>query len=183
MKWLLLTVVALLLASGCDGHRKATPETVPSGTSSEASFLPPYLTNAQPRLPTMKLMVGVRELNAELALKPVEIYTGMMWRTNMVDGEGMLFVFGDAAPRSFYMKNTLVPLSIAYIDPAGVILEIHDLHPRNEQPVPSKAGNIQFVLEVPQGWFARNGIVPGTVVRSAQGELKKLFSFSPLPRR
>lgn len=130
----------------------------------------------------MKLFVGQKEVAAELALKPVEIYTGMMWRTNMPEDEAMLFVFGDASPRAFYMRNTIVPLSLAYLDPEGVILEIHDLHPRNETSVPSKAENIQYVLEVPQGWFTRNRIVPGTVVRSQYGELKKIFSFKPAPR-
>lgn len=112
-------------------------------------------------------------------MKPVEIYTGMMWRTNMPEGEGMLFVFSAPEPRSFYMRNTYVPLSLAYIDPEGIIQEIHDLQPRNETPVPSKSENIQFVLEVPQGWFKRHNISPGAVVRSQYGELKTTFSFRP----
>lgn len=141
-----------------------------------------YLPHAQPRLQTMKLFVGMHEVTAELALKPVEIMTGMMWRTNMPDGEAMLFVFGNADQRSFYMKNTIVPLSVAYIDPEGVIQEIHDLHPRVEASVPSRSENIQFVLEVPQGWFAKKQIVPGTVVRSPHGELRNTFTFGP-PRR
>jgi uncharacterized membrane protein (UPF0127 family) len=129
----------------------------------------------------MKLYVGTEELMTELAMKPVEIYTGMMWRTNMPENEAMLFVFSSGEQRSFYMRNTLVPLSLAYIDPDGSILEIHDLQPRNETPVPSKASNVQFVLEVPQGWFKRHNIAPGTVIRTQRGELKNTFSFRPLP--
>jgi uncharacterized protein len=179
----LAAFVTLAFAGGCRDGKQGSAASPQTSALAALQPLPPYLTNAQPRLQTMRLFIGLREITAELALKPIEIYTGMMWRTNMADGQGMLFVFADAAPRSFYMKNTYVPLSVAYIDPAGVIQEIHDLHPRNEDPVPSRAENIQFVLEVPQGWFARNKIVPGAAVRSEHGELKKIFSFSPLPRK
>lgn len=128
----------------------------------------------------MKLYVGSEELNTELALKPVEIYTGMMWRTNMAENEAMLFVFSAPAPRAFYMRNTYVPLSVAYIDAEGIIQEIHDLQPLNETSVPSKSENIQFVLEVPQGWFKRRNISPGMLVRTQHGELKNTFSFRPI---
>jgi len=186
VKILLLAFAVVLAATG--GCKEEQPATTalqsPAGTGVKAAEpLPPFLTNAQPRLQTMRLFVGSQELRTELALKPVEIYTGMMWRTNMAENEGMLFVFADASPRSFYMRNTLVPLSLAYIDPEGIIQEIHDLHPRNETPVPSKADNIQFVLEVPQGWFKRRNISPGTLVRTEFGELKNTFSFRALPRK
>jgi uncharacterized membrane protein (UPF0127 family) len=182
VKFVPLLLLVLVLASGCrDGKSTAAVSTATSAPPTLAP-LQGYLPHAQQRLQIMKLFVGLKEINAELALKPVEIYTGMMWRTNMPDGEGMLFVFSDATPRAFYMRNTLVPLSLAYIDPDGVIQEIHDLQPRNETSVPSKSENIQYVLEVPQGWFTRNQIVPGTVVRSQYGELKRIFSFKPLPR-
>jgi uncharacterized membrane protein (UPF0127 family) len=182
VKFLPLALLTLAFIAGCrdaKNHSAAAPQT---SAPPPPAFAPGYLPHAQPRLQTMQLFVGMKQVTAELALKPVEIYTGMMWRTNMPDGDAMLFVFGDATPRAFYMRNTLVPLSLAYIDPDGVIAEIYDLQPRNETSVPSKAENIQFVLEVPQGWFARNQIVPGTVVRSQYGELKKIFSFSPVPR-
>lgn len=182
VKFLLLAFVAIFFVSGCQDGKPGNAGSAPTSAPPTLVPMPAYLPHAQPRLQTMKLFVGLKEITAELALKPVEIYTGMMWRTNMLDGDGMLFVFGDATPRAFYMRNTLVPLSLAYIDPDGVIQEIHDLQPRNETSVPSKAENIQYVLEVPQGWFARNQIVPGTVVRSQYGELKKIFSFKPLSR-
>lgn len=137
----------------------------------------PYLPHAQPRLQTMKLYVGAQELTTELALKPTEIFTGMMWRTNMPEGEAMLFVFPSASQRSFYMRNTYVPLSVAYINPEGVIEEIHDLKPLNEVSVPSTSQNIQFVLEVPQGWFKRHNISTGSLIRTQLGELKNTFSF------
>ena len=89
----------------------------------------------------------------------------------------MLFVFPSASPRAFYMRNTYVPLSVAYISPEGVIEEIHDLQPLNEVSMPSRSENIQFVLEVPQGWFKRHNIEPGASIRTQLGELKKSFSF------
>jgi uncharacterized membrane protein (UPF0127 family) len=177
---LMLMALVALVASCKDSQQGGASSPQTSSVAAVSEDLPRYLTNAQPRLQTMKLYVGPQELATELALKPVEIYTGMMWRTNMAENEGMLFVFGDAAPRSFYMRNTYVPLSLAYIDTEGVIQDIHDLQPRDETPVPSKADNIQFVLEVPQGWFKRHNISPGTVVRTEYGELKKTFSFRPL---
>jgi uncharacterized protein len=173
---LALTLLAAVL-SGCKDGKRNPPS--PS-TIAAPSAAPAYLTNAQPRLQTMKLYVGAKELNAELALKPVEIYTGMMWRTNMAETEGMLFVFSAPEPRAFYMRNTYVPLSAAYIDPEGIIQEIHDLQPLNETPVQSKSANIQFVLEVPQGWFKRHGISTGMLVRTQHGELKNTFSFRPI---
>jgi len=166
-----------VLAVGC---KHAKPGATAPQTPPVPQKFPPYLTNAQPRLQSMKIYVGPHELLAELALKPIEIYTGMMWRTNMPEGEGMLFAFADATPRSFYMKNTYVPLSLAYIDRQGIIQEIHDLQPRNEEPVPSTADNIQFVLEVPQGWFQRHNVVPGALVRTQYGPLITTFSFRPI---
>ena len=179
----LTALPVLALVTGCQDATPRANGTTQTSPPAASAFHPPFLTHAQPRLQTMKLFIGLTEITAELALQPIEIYTGMMWRTNMADGEGMLFVFADASPRAFYMKNTFVPLSLAYIDSEGVIQEIHDLKPRDESSVPSKADNIQYVLEVPQGWFARNRIVPGTVVRSQHGELKKIFSFKPLPAK
>lgn len=171
-----------LLVIGFVGCQKAQRDTPSSATSTPPQAVaPPYLPHAQSRLQTIKLYVGKEELSTELAMKPVEIYTGMMWRTNMPENEAMLFVFPSAEPRAFYMRNTLVPLSLAYIDPEGVIQEIHDLQPREEKSVPSKSENIQFVLEVPQGWFKRHSIETGTAVQTQFGELKKAFSFRQAP--
>lgn len=174
-----LAVLAATLPGCQDAKQNSSPSTsaAPVAVSPPA---PPFLTNAQPRLQTMKLYIGAEELNTELALKPVEIYTGMMWRTNMPENEAMLFVFSAPEPRAFYMRNTYVPLSIAYIDPEGIIQEIYDLQPLNETSVPSKSGNIQFVLEVPQGWFKRHNVSTGMLVRTQHGELKNTFSFRPI---
>src|SRR5688572_4967744 len=112
-----------------------------------------HLNHAQPKLQTMKLWLGPKEVVAESALTRVQIETGMMFRKEMGQDEGMLFVFSQPHRTSFYMKNTYIPLSCAYVDSEGAIAEIHDLQPKNETPVPAKSDNIQYVLEMNRGWF------------------------------
>jgi len=134
-----------------------------------------YLDEAQPKLPTVKLWLGSQELVTEIARKPLEIGTGMMYRDKMAENEAMLFVFPGPGPRSFYMRNTKIPLSCAYIDPQGNILEIHDMKPLDETPISSASNNIQYVLETRQGWFARNKVAVGSVVRTERGSLHDTF--------
>jgi uncharacterized membrane protein (UPF0127 family) len=93
----------------------------------------------------------------------------------MAENEAMLFVFARPYRVSFYMRNTRVPLSAAYIDPEGRIAEIHDLHPFNETPVSAISDRIQYVLEVNQGWFQRHNIPVGTLVRTEAGSLLETF--------
>ncbi|MGC1481983.1 MAG: DUF192 domain-containing protein [Chthoniobacterales bacterium] len=118
----------------------------------------------QPKLPTISLIIGTETLVAEVADDPNERNTGMMFRESMADGAGMLFVMDRVGPVSFWMRNTTVPLSIAYLNTAGVIMEIHDLQPHDETSVNSEFQNIAYTIEVPQGWFSRVGIFPGQVV-------------------
>jgi len=99
-------------------------------------------------------------VKAEIARTPAQQEQGLMYRKNLKDGEGMLFIFDRDQVLSFWMKNTLIPLSIAYIDNEGRILEIHDMEPKNLNPVKS-GRSARYALEVPQGWFSRVGIVPG----------------------
>jgi uncharacterized membrane protein (UPF0127 family) len=87
-----------------------------------------------------------------------------MYRKSLPDGEGMIFVFERDQQLSFWMKNTLIPLSIAYITSDGRITEIRDMYPHDENTVQSSR-SVRYALEVPQGWFGRAGIRPGDVVR------------------
>ena len=87
----------------------------------------------------------------------------MMYRDSLGADSGMLFVYTDDAERRFWMKDTRVPLSIAYLDASGRIVKIADLQPLNETGVPS-VRPARYALEVNQGWFARNGVVEGMVV-------------------
>jgi uncharacterized membrane protein (UPF0127 family) len=132
-------------------------------------------TSVQAKLPTMKLWLGSQELVAELAREPLQVTTGMMFRTNMASNEAMLFLLPVPQRAEFYMRNTLIPLSCAYIDTEGTILEIHDMKPKDETLILSASDNIHFVLEVNQGWFEKNRISPGTFVRTERGSLRALL--------
>jgi uncharacterized membrane protein (UPF0127 family) len=99
-------------------------------------------------------------LRVELALTEEEQAQGLMYRQSLNDGEGMLFVFDGDKLASFWMKNTFIPLSIAYINSDGSILEIHDMRPEDLSLIRSSR-SVRYALEVPQGWFGRAGIGPG----------------------
>ena len=99
-------------------------------------------------------------LNVEFARTPAQQQQGLMHRKELKDGSGMLFIFDRDEVLSFWMKNTVIPLSIAYIDSTGKILEIHNLEPRNLNPVRSSLP-ARYALEVPRGWFARSGLDAG----------------------
>jgi uncharacterized membrane protein (UPF0127 family) len=173
---ILLTGLWLAIGSGCRPST-ATTDSTPS-TSPKSPLTDPvrgHLLQAQPKLPTLKVWLGSEELITEIALEPVQIATGMMFRTNMPENTAMLFVFPGPGPRSFYMRNCVVPLSAAYIEPDGTIAEIVDLHPGDEVGVPSRSSNVQFVLEVPQGWFSRHNVTTGAVVRTEHGSLRETF--------
>jgi uncharacterized membrane protein (UPF0127 family) len=130
---------------------------------------------AQPRLPTIKLRVGAHEMVAELARTSRQIASGMMHRAGMAPDEAMLFIYPSPRRVYFYMRNTLIPLSCAYIDGNGVIREIYAMKPGDETPIASRSDRIQFVLEVNQGWFEKNNIGPGSSVRTNRGALQDLM--------
>lgn len=90
-----------------------------------------------------------------------------MYRKELKDGEAMLFVFDKDDILSFWMKNTLIPLSIAYITSDGKILEIYDMEPGNLNPVRSSR-SVRYALEVPEGWFGRAGIGIGDKMDTGQ---------------
>ncbi|MDR1566119.1 MAG: DUF192 domain-containing protein [Treponema sp.] len=99
-------------------------------------------------------------IKAEIARTGAERARGLMYRQELKDGEGMLFIFERDETLSFWMKNTTIPLSIAYISSEGRILEIHDLEAGNLNPVRS-GRSARYALEVPRGYFARTGFGPG----------------------
>jgi uncharacterized protein len=115
------------------------------------------LEKFEKRALTIEGKAGSVTLMAELALTSAQREQGLMYRKELKDGEGMLFVFERDQVLSFWMKNTIVPLSIAYISHDGKILEIYDMQPQNLDPVHSSR-SVRYALEVPQGWFTRAGL-------------------------
>lgn len=113
-------------------------------------------------------------VNAELAKTQEERNWGFMERKKIPEGTGMLFVFERDQLLSFWMKNTPSPLSIAYIDRNGVIVDLYDMKPFDEKSVESTR-NVRFALEVPQGWYKKNGVKTGDKVIVSSGDT--LFNF------
>ncbi|MDR0409541.1 MAG: DUF192 domain-containing protein [Spirochaetaceae bacterium] len=125
----------------------------------------PAEQKAQPRLETKKIVIVNQvghdvEINVELARTDEEHRMGLMFRKKLDDGDGMLFIYGRDQILSFWMKNTLIPLSIAFISYNGIITEILDMQPQSLRPVRSSR-SVRYALEAPQGWFERMGIVSG----------------------
>lgn len=116
---------------------------------------------AQPPLPSSELILGSKTVVAEIADEEHERAAGLMFRESLAADHGMLFVMPSPGSVAFWMKNTTIPLTIAYMDRNGTILELHDLKPLEETPVPSRFRQIAYALEMPQGWFHRNNIWPG----------------------
>jgi hypothetical protein len=169
-RFVLIGLVAVAAVAGCN-----KPSAVPQPPSSAASAGPQLPTKAQPTLPTIRLWLGAEELKTEMARTDEQVMTGMMFRTNMDEMAGMIFVFPGPWRPSFWMKNCPLPLSCAYINPDGAIAEIHDLQAQDTNAVTADSNQIQYVLEVNQGWFKRHHIALGTVVRTERGTLQETF--------
>ncbi len=111
-------------------------------------------------LPIVELSIKSVKLKAEIAADNNTRSTGLMNRFSLAPDHGMLFVFAQSEPLAFWMKNCFIPLSIAYIDAKGVIVNIVDMKPQDESTYPSGAPAM-FALEMKQGWFKQRGIVIG----------------------
>jgi uncharacterized protein len=120
-------------------------------------------------LPTTKLTIGSTTLTAEIAATNEHRSTGLMHRFSLAPDSGMLFVFDVPRVQSFWMRNTYVPLSIAFIDAQGTILNIEDMAPKDERMTWS-AGPALYALEMRKGWFAQKGIGAGARVQGLPGK-------------
>ena len=166
----------VLLALGCarTGIAEQPPgaaTSVPpvSSTTQVASPRPsdPF-AQAQPPLPTITLEIGGVVVEAEVADDRMERSIGLMHRTALRPGSGMLFVYPRARRLSFWMRNTPLPLSIAFIDAGGTVVRIADMRPLDERHVPSDWPAL-YALEVPQGWFGSAGVSIGDHVAGLPG--------------
>ena len=111
-------------------------------------------------LSTVELRIKSHRVVAEVAATVQTRATGLMNRFSLQPDHGMLFVFDKPQPQTFWMKNTYVPLSIAFIDAGGHIVNIEDMAPQTETTHPSR-GPVLYALEMKKGWFAQQGIVEG----------------------
>jgi uncharacterized membrane protein (UPF0127 family) len=181
--WILiatLLLASLLLAAGCGGEEAEVPEenapddTAPAGTVLDENTQAG--TSAETNAPTAEPdtsqayalnivnSFGERfEVEVEISDSPEEQARGLMERTRLAENAGMLFVFEQEQTLPFNMRNTLIPLSIAFIDAEGVIIDIQDMQPLTDGPYVS-ALPAQYALEVNQGFFLNRGIGVGDVV-------------------
>ena len=114
----------------------------------------------QPTLPRIDIQAGMHVIRAELAADGASRMRGLMMRERLGPNEGMLFVFEQKAGHCFWMKNTLIPLSIAFIDDDGTIANVLDMKPHDESSH-CPARPVRFALEMEQGWFARRALAAG----------------------
>lgn len=111
-------------------------------------------------LPTRSLTINGQKLVAEVAATAEQRTTGLMHRFSLQPDHGMLFVFERAEPQGFWMRNTFIPLSIAFIASDGRIVNVEDMAPQTETTHWSR-GPVIYALEMRQGWFAKRGIKAG----------------------
>jgi uncharacterized membrane protein (UPF0127 family) len=117
-------------------------------------------------LPRIALHAGMHNISAEVAQSPGERQIGLMHRRTMPVNDGMLFIFEDAQLHCFWMKNTLLPLSIAFLGEDGSIVNIEDMQANTEASHCPKA-KVRYALEMNQGWFAKRGYKPGMKIEGA----------------
>ena len=114
----------------------------------------------QLNLQRVKLSAGMNVIDAQLALTPEQRQIGLMLRKDMPQHEGMLFVFEQASQQCFWMKNTLLPLTAAFVSDDGTIVNLADMKPQTTDSHCSTQP-VRYVLEMNQGWFAKKGIKAG----------------------
>lgn len=122
---------------------------------------------AQPRLPTVRLQAGMHIVQAEHAKDRVTREAGLMWRERLDPNWGMLFEFESPGVHCFWMRNTPLPLSIAFLDDDGRIVNLADMQPRSDDSHCAKRP-VRFALEMEQGWFARRGLTVGAQLLQSQ---------------
>lgn len=115
----------------------------------------------QTQLPRVTLSVGIYQIDTQVAATTQEHATGLMHRRDMPQHEGMLFVFQNPSKQCFWMKNTLLPLTAAFLADDGTIVNLEDMKPQSLESHCS-AKPVRYVLEMNKGWFAKKGIKSGS---------------------
>jgi len=122
---------------------------------------------AQNPMPVMELRIGKHTLNTEIAHTEPDRMQGLMHRRMLPENRGMLFVFTQVALHGMWMMNTHIPLSVAFIDESGTIINIEDMQPHTRDPHTAKKP-VRYALEMNQGWFRKRGIGPGARVEGLE---------------
>jgi uncharacterized membrane protein (UPF0127 family) len=119
-------------------------------------------------MPVVQLNAGMHLIRAEVAAEFGTRMRGLMYRASMAQNAGMLFIFDESTQHCMWMKNTLIPLSVAFIDDKGAITNIEDMEPQTEDS--HCAGRpARYALEMNRGWFAARGIKPGSRIGGIPG--------------
>jgi uncharacterized membrane protein (UPF0127 family) len=118
-------------------------------------------------MPEIPLVVNGHTLTVEVAVTDETRSQGLMYRRILPENRGMLFVFRDAAHHAMWMMNTTIPLSVAFLDERGLIINIADMKPHTRDPH-AAAKPAKYALEANQGWFAKRGIKPGAKVEGLE---------------
>ena len=144
----LLSVLLILTNAACS-DRATDSDPPPTQAKSDSYF---------------EIGLGDRIVSIQLAVTPSEMERGLMFRKSLDPNQGMLFVYPDARKRSFWMRNTSIPLDIGFFSRGGILREVYPLYPYDESSVASRGEEIQLALEMNQGWFAMNGVPTGAKI-------------------
>ncbi len=154
----ILVCISLACANGCDSGQQAAKPVSSTDKIKKELGLPSW---ALPPLRTATLRIGDVTAKVELAFTAEEQAQGLMYRSWMPEDHGMLFVYREPEFLSFWMKNTSIPLSIAFIRPDGTIDVIREMKPLDTSLRYYSRHKCQFALEMNQSWFSRHKVQPG----------------------
>lgn len=173
-----LTLVALFFVTGLFSFTSFGRAKDTASTKTDNSLKIQAGSGLRPEFKKRSLYVGDKKIDVEIADSDDKRAHGLMFVENLPADQGMLFVFDQEETRSFWMKNTLIPLSIAYLNKDMVILEILDMQPAplgaaRPKSYPSRKKSM-YALEMNIGWFEKNKIWPGARVRFADNSREKL---------
>lgn len=148
-------LVSLIAVAPLAAHAQplaAAPGQMPPGAKKPADF------------PHTKLTAGMYVIDAAVAANDADREQGLMYRTKLEPNEGMLFIFNETAVHCFWMKNTLIPLSIAFMRADGTVTDIDEMQAETENNHCPRNNGV-YALEMSKGWFASKGIQPGTQIK------------------
>ncbi|MDP0499444.1 MAG: DUF192 domain-containing protein [Verrucomicrobiota bacterium JB022] len=148
--WLRVSLLLLVAAlAGCDS---GNPKADQVASRDEAA---PF----EQRFP---IQLGDQTINVQLAISPREGQQGLMYRESLDENEGMIFLYQAPQPMSFWMQNVPINLSIGFFDPQGRLKEVYTMFAYNTQSIKSRSSNLQFAIEMRDGWYRDHNIAAGT---------------------